>query len=159
MTTQEDNGAITVLISRFFRTLNERRFEGDWGKEYFTDDVRAESPHGTAVGAEAVRQSQQAVEDWAVIQYMNTDILIDGDTDSATASWNSLMTHIHHESTLQKLGEGLDPLFTVGGVWDVDVRRTVDGWRFSRTSVRPIWMTGTAPQLRASAERSDPATS
>jgi hypothetical protein len=152
MTTQDDASAITVLISRFFRTLNERRFEGDWGKEYFTDDVKAESPHGTAVGTEAVRQSQQAVEDWAVIQYMNTDILVDVDTDSATASWNSLMTHIHHESTLKKLGEGLDPLFTVGGVWDVDLRRTADGWRFSRTSVRPIWMSGTAPQLPAAAE-------
>ncbi|MEU1275492.1 nuclear transport factor 2 family protein [Streptomyces sp. NPDC005799] len=155
MTTQEDNTAITVLIGRFFRTLNERRFEGDWGKEFFTDDVIAESPHGAARGAAAVRQSQQAVEDWAAIQYMNTDILIEADAagpDSATASWNSLMTHIHHESTLEKLGQGLDPLFTVGGVWDVDLRRTADGWRFSRTSVRPIWMSGTAPQLPAAAE-------
>ncbi|MFF7978903.1 nuclear transport factor 2 family protein [Streptomyces sp. NPDC007901] len=155
MTTQEDERAITVLVGRFFRALNERRFEGDWGSEYFTDDVKAESPHGTAVGAEAVRQSQQAVEDWAAIQYMNTDLLVEGDEadpDAATASWNSLMTHIHHEATLQKLGEGLDPLFTVGGVWDVDLRRTADGWRFSRTSVRPIWMSGTAPQLPAAAE-------
>ncbi|OQD56205.1 hypothetical protein BM536_007730 [Streptomyces phaeoluteigriseus] len=155
MTTQLDDSAITVLIGRFFRTLNERRFEGDWAKEYFTDDVKAESPHGTAVGADAVRQSQQAVEDWAVVQYMNTDILIEGDeadADKATASWNSLMTHVHHQSTLGQLGEGLDPLFTVGGVWDVDLRRTADGWRFSRTSVRPIWMSGTAPQLPAAAE-------
>ncbi|MFC8435821.1 nuclear transport factor 2 family protein [Streptomyces sp. NPDC057253] len=155
MTTQEDNTAITVLIGRFFRTLNERRFEGDWGRAYFTDDVTAESPHGSAHGAAAVRQSQQAVEDWAAIQYMNTDILIEAGAagpDSATASWNSLMTHIHHESTLEKLGQGLDPLFTVGGVWDVDLRRTSDGWRFSRTSVRPIWMSGTAPQLPAAAE-------
>ncbi|MEU3342449.1 nuclear transport factor 2 family protein [Streptomyces sp. NPDC006668] len=155
MTTQEDDTAITVLIGRFFRTLNERRFEGDWGKEFFTDDVIAESPHGSARGAAAVRQSQQAVEDWAAIQYMNTDILIEAGgagPDSATASWNSLMTHIHHESALEKLGQGLDPLFTVGGVWDVDLRRTTDGWRFSRTSVRPIWMSGTAPQLPAAAE-------
>lgn len=151
MTTQEDNAAITVLISRFFRTLSERRFEGDWDKEYFTEDVRAESPHGTAVGAEAVRQSQQAVEDWAVIQYLNTDVLIDGDAVTATASWNSLMTHVHHESTLKELGEDLDPLFTVGGVWDVDLRRTADGWRFARTSVQPLWMSGTAPQLPAAA--------
>ncbi|WP_432019781.1 nuclear transport factor 2 family protein [Streptomyces sp. 1222.5] len=155
MTNRDDVTEINVLIGRFFRTLNERRFEGEWGKEFFTDDVRAESPHGTAVGKEAVRQSRQAVEDWAVIQYMNTDIVVDGDhadNDRATASWNSLMTHIHHEATLRKLGEGLDPLFTVGGVWEVDLRRTSDGWRFCRTSVRPIWMSGTAPQLPAAAE-------
>ncbi|MBT2456041.1 nuclear transport factor 2 family protein [Streptomyces sp. ISL-86] len=120
-----------------------------------------ESPHGSSVGADAVRQSQQAVEDWAVIQYLNTDLLIDvdgdgegdgdGDGSSATASWNSLMTHVHHEAALKALGEDLDPLFTVGGVWEADLRRTSAGWRISRTSVRPLWMSGTAPQPAANA--------
>jgi hypothetical protein len=155
MTNPTEHLAITVLISRFFRTLTERRFEAEWNKAYFTDDVKAESPHGVAEGPDAVRQSREAVEAWAEIQYMNTDILIDfdeDDPDRATASWNALMTHIHPESSLKDRGEGVDPLFTVGGVWDVDLRRTPDGWRFSRTSVRPIWMSGTAPEVTAAAE-------
>ncbi|MBT2408143.1 nuclear transport factor 2 family protein [Streptomyces sp. ISL-87] len=89
----------------------------------------------------------------------NTDLLIDvdgdgegdGDGSSATASWNSLMTHVHHEAALKALGEDLDPLFTVGGVWEADLRRTSAGWRISRTSVRPLWMSGTAPQPAANA--------
>ncbi|MEV0224221.1 nuclear transport factor 2 family protein [Streptomyces sp. NPDC050704] len=63
----------------------------------------------------------------------------------ASATWNALMTHVHHESTLRALGEGAAPLFTVGGRYEADLSRTADGWRISRVSVRVIWTAGQPP--------------
>jgi hypothetical protein len=124
VTTSADYLAINVLITNLFRTFSERRFEGEWSKKYFTEDVKAESPHGVAEGPDAVRQAREAVEAWAQIQYMNTDMLIDVDevdADRATASWNALMTHIPHEAARKNLDEPFDPLFTVGGVRPADL--------------------------------------
>ncbi|MEU7135059.1 nuclear transport factor 2 family protein [Streptomyces sp. NPDC046261] len=150
MTTQPDHTEITALISRFFRALDQRGFEGDWARAYVTDDVRAETPIGTSEGLDAVREhTEEALGRFARTQHITTDVLVDVDAASgrATASWNALMTHVHHTSTLQALGEGTDPLFTVGGLWEADLRRTPDGWRFCRTSVQALWATGEPPVL------------
>jgi hypothetical protein len=61
------------------------------------------------------------------------------------ASWNALMTHVHHDATLQQRGADADPLFTVGGRFEAELRRTPNGWRFSRVAVRPIWTKGQPP--------------
>lgn len=139
---------ISELVSRYFRALGERRFDGEWAAEFFTDDITVASPHGIAEGEDAVRQSRDAVEAWAAIQYLNTDLIVDvdpADPTRASASWNALMTH-----TPQPADDGEDTgLFTVGGVWEARVRLTADGWRFSHTGVRPIWTTGQVPAAMA----------
>ncbi|MGK5637075.1 nuclear transport factor 2 family protein [Streptomyces sp. URMC 126] len=92
---------------------------------------------------------EEAVGWFARTQHLTTDLLVDVDATAgtATASWNSLMTHVHHAATLRECGEGALPVFTVGGLWQATLRRTPDGWRFSRTSVRPNWTTGEPPPL------------
>ncbi|MFI2367508.1 nuclear transport factor 2 family protein [Streptomyces sp. NPDC018833] len=149
MTTQRDHHDISALVSRLFRALDTREFAEGWADDYFTDDVRTTTPVGDAEGGDAVRHTEVAIGRFARTQHMASDVLVDvgGDGDAATASWNALMVHIHHDSTLRERGEGASPLFTVGGVFDAELRRTSGGWRFSRMDVRAVWTTGEPPVL------------
>ncbi|WP_326596097.1 nuclear transport factor 2 family protein [Streptomyces sp. NBC_01803] len=150
MTAQTDHAAIRALISRFLRALDERKFAGDdWARPYCTDDVRIVTPFGPAQGAEARRRTEEALVRFARTQHMTTDLVVDIEAGSgrATASWNALMTHVHHEETLRRRGEGANPVFTVGGYWRAALVRTAGGWRIGQASVEPVWTTGEPPDL------------
>ncbi|QJT05689.1 nuclear transport factor 2 family protein [Streptomyces asoensis] len=149
MTTQTDHTEISTLISRFFRALDERKFDGDWARGYLTDDVRTVTPIGAADGVEAMAHAEEALERYARTQHIASDVLVDVEAAAgrATASWNALMTHVHHDATLQQRGEGANPLFTVGGYWEAELRRVREGWRISRMSVQAMWTTGQPPEL------------
>ncbi|MDR6978052.1 hypothetical protein J2X68_004776 [Streptomyces sp. 3330] len=149
MTTQTDHFEISTLVSRFFRALDERNLVGDGARAYVTDDVRSVTPVGAADGAEAMAHAQEALGRYARTQHIASDVLVDVEPDSgrATASWNALMTHVHHEATLRRRGADADPLFTVGGRWEAELRREREGWRISRMSVRAVWTTGQPPEL------------
>ncbi|MFE6821412.1 nuclear transport factor 2 family protein [Streptomyces sp. NPDC057690] len=148
-TTQTDHTEISMLVSRFFRALDERKFEGDWARDYVTDDVRTTTPIGAADGVEAMAHAREALERYARTQHITSDLLIDVEPASgrATTSWNALMTHVHHDATLQRRGKDADPLFTVGGYWEAELRRERGGWRFSGMSVQALWTTGQPPEL------------
>ncbi|MGW7468975.1 nuclear transport factor 2 family protein [Streptomyces xantholiticus] len=141
MTTQTDHIEITTLVSRLFRTLDERKFEAGWADGYFTGDIRMIAPVGVYDGPAAVQGTEEAVGRFARTQHMASDVLTDVEPASGTAraSWNALMVHLHHEAP--------DSLFTVGGRYEADLRRTDDGWRFSRMSVEAVWTTGRPPVL------------
>ncbi|MFD9321487.1 nuclear transport factor 2 family protein [Streptomyces sp. NPDC060053] len=149
MTTQTDHTEISMLVSRFFRAVDERKFDGERARGYVTDDVRTVTPMGAADGVEAMAHAKEALERYARTQHIASDVLVDVEAASgrATASWNALMTHVHHDATLQQRGEGADPLFTVGGRWEAELRRVPEGWRFDYLSVRAIWTTGRPPEL------------
>jgi len=142
-----EHSDIATLISRLFRTLDEREFAEGWHRDFLTDDVRMITPIGTAEGDAAVRDTVDAVERFDRTQHLATDVLIDVDGDAATASWNALMVHVHRQSTLDRRGPDANPVFTVGGTYDADLRRTANGWRFNRMSIRAIWTTGRPPVL------------
>ncbi|MFF3201293.1 nuclear transport factor 2 family protein [Streptomyces sp. NPDC002962] len=148
-TTQTDHTEISRLVSRFFRALDERKFEGDWARDYVTDDVRTTTPIGAADGVDAMAHAREALERYARTQHITSDLLVDVEPASgrATASWNALMTHVHHEETLRRRGEDADPVFTVGGHWEAELRREHGGWRISRMSVQAMWTTGQPPEL------------
>ncbi|MEU7021016.1 nuclear transport factor 2 family protein [Streptomyces sp. NPDC046203] len=165
MTTPRDHTEITLLVDRFFRALDERTFTAGWGRAFFTDDIVKETPFGIFRGPEVVRATEEAVERFDRTQHMASGVLTDQATDadadadadpgmdagsdtgaeSATASWDALMTHVHHAATLRERGSGADPLFVVGGRFETELRRTPEGWRFTRMAVRPVWTTGQPP--------------
>ncbi|MFJ9690453.1 nuclear transport factor 2 family protein [Streptomyces bacillaris] len=149
MTPQTDHVEISMLISRFFRALDERKFEGDWARSYFTDDVRTVTPIGSSDGIEAMDDTEEALGRYARTQHIASDVLVDTEaaSGSAKASWNALMTHVHHDTTLQQRGKDANPLFTVGGYYEAELRRTGGGWRISHMSVRAVWTTGEPPVL------------
>ncbi|MEU9860737.1 nuclear transport factor 2 family protein [Streptomyces sp. NPDC047971] len=148
-TNHRDHFEISALVSGFFRAMDERRFDEGWADAYFTDDLRTTTPIGAAEGAEAIRQVEEAVGRFAATQHTSSDLLVSVEPDGRTARvrWNAHMTHVHLGSTLHARGEGADPLFTVGGVYEGECRRTDEGWRVSRMSVRAVWTTGEPPVL------------
>ncbi|MFJ3106426.1 nuclear transport factor 2 family protein [Streptomyces sp. NPDC086835] len=141
MTTHQDHIEIGLLVTRFFRAMDERAFPSGWARDCLTDDARMVAPVGIFEGAEAVRGTEEALKRFARTQHMASDLLTDVDagSDTARASWNALMVHIHHE--------GDDPLFTVGGRYEAEPRRTKEGRRFSRMAVEAVWTTGRPPVL------------
>ncbi|TRV81480.1 nuclear transport factor 2 family protein [Streptomyces sp. 130] len=149
----QDHVEIAALISGFFRALDERRFEEGWADAYFTGDLHVTTPVGAATSAAAVRLAEEAVNRFAATLHTSSDVLVRPAPDARTAdvTWNAHMTHVHRESTLRARGEGADPLFTVGGVYEGRFRRTDEGWRMSRMEVRAVWTVGEAPGLGAPA--------
>ncbi|MGW3494394.1 nuclear transport factor 2 family protein [Streptomyces sp. NPDC001020] len=147
MTTQTDHAEISMLVDRFFHVMDERKFAAGWGGDFFTDDALEVTPLGTFQGPEVSRATEEALGRFDRTQHIASGILTDADSDAqrATASWNALMTHVHRDATLQERGSGADPLFIVGGRFEADLRRTPDGWRFNRMTVRPIWTKGQPP--------------
>ncbi|MGC4946469.1 nuclear transport factor 2 family protein [Streptomyces sp. DT224] len=147
----QDHIEIATLISGFFRALDERRFEEGWAGAYFTDDLQVTTPVGTATGADAIRLAEEAVNRFAATLHISSDVLVRPAPDARTAdvTWNAHMTHVHRDSTLRSRGEGADPLFTVGGVYEARFRRMDEGWRATRVGVRAVWTAGEPPVLRA----------
>ncbi|MEW1562807.1 nuclear transport factor 2 family protein [Streptomyces sp. NPDC093509] len=153
--TEQDHGDLARLVGRFFRSLDERHFDEDWARAFFTDDIRGRSPVGGSRGRPAMlRQTAEAVGRFDRTQHMATDVLTDPAPDgrTATVTWNALMTHVHRDTTLKTRGPDADPVFTVGGHWRATVRRTPDGWRFQETSVDAVWTRGEPPLLGPAAD-------
>ncbi|MER6113798.1 nuclear transport factor 2 family protein [Streptomyces hirsutus] len=147
MTTHTDHAEISILVDRLFQALDERKFAADWARDFLTDDVHMETPLGASQGTDAIRATEEALGRYDRTQHIASGIIADANAEMgrATASWNALMTHVHHDATLQEYGADADPLFTVGGRFKADLRRTPNGWRFSRIAVRPIWTKGQPP--------------
>ncbi|WP_327231383.1 nuclear transport factor 2 family protein [Streptomyces murinus] len=141
MTTQTDQTEITALVDRFFRALDAREFTPGWVDGFLTPDARMKTPLGTAEGAAAVRATEEALGRYDRTQHLasgvvaDTDEGTDGAAGTARASWNALMVHVHHDATL----------FQVGGVFEAELTRTGDGWRFARMAVRAVWTQGRPP--------------
>ncbi|MFG2736783.1 nuclear transport factor 2 family protein [Streptomyces harbinensis] len=145
-TGDRDHHAIATLISRYFLALDRRTFDDDpeWSRPFHTDDIQALAPIGTVRGHRAVtRQTEQAIRRYARTQHCATDLLTTTDplTGHATATWNALMTHVHHDPA--------HGVFTVGGRCEAELVRTGpdDGWRFSRIDIEAVWTTGRPPVL------------
>ncbi|MFF4348722.1 nuclear transport factor 2 family protein [Streptomyces sp. NPDC001530] len=152
MTTQTQpaetaHAEIRTLVDQLFRTLDERKFAAAWILDFVTEDVRMETPLGTTEGPDAARATEEALARYDRTQHIAAGILTDVDAEAgqATASWNALMTHVHHDTTLRERGADADPLFTVGGHYEADLRRTPAGWRFSRVAIRAVWTKGQPP--------------
>ncbi|MEU9363429.1 nuclear transport factor 2 family protein [Streptomyces avermitilis] len=155
MTTYTDRDVIGLLVSRFFRSLDqrhERPLDEEWVRAFATDDVRSETPVGSTEGAgPLLRHTTEALDRFARTQHLSSDLLIDVEpgASTATASWNALMTHVHLDSTLGDRGPDADPLFTVGALYRAELLRTPAGWRFRRVGIDVLWTRGTPPVLPA----------
>ncbi|MGK5529619.1 nuclear transport factor 2 family protein [Streptomyces sp. URMC 129] len=149
-TARTDEDAIRTLISRFTRALDERKFDDDgWIGPYCTEDVRMVSPLEVTEGAATRKQMEEALGRYARTQHMTTDLVVDVTPGAgrATASWNALMTHIHHEETLRRRGEGANPVLMVGGYWRAELIRTPAGRRMTQVSVDAVWTAGDPPDF------------
>jgi hypothetical protein len=119
-----DQQHITDLISRLGRWLDDKRF--DDARSVLTEDVTVSTPGGQAEGIERV--AAQAGRNHRVpTQHLITNVLVDVEGDSATATANLLVTFA---------GESQQ-----GERYAFDAARTRDGWRLSKIQVTPVWRT------------------
>jgi len=157
-TVHTDHDAIAQLVSRFFRSLDERHqrpLDEDRVRAFVTDDVRGETPVGASEGVGALlRQTNEALDRFARTQHISSDLIVDAEpgADTAAASWNALMTHVHLDTTLKDRGPGADPLFTVGAAYRAELLRTPAGWRFRRVGIDVIWTRGEPPVIEPVSE-------
>ncbi len=121
MTDRQD---ITDLISRLGRWLDDKDF-GD-ARSVLTENVTVSTPGGQAEGIDRV-VAQASRNHQVPTQHLITNVLVDLDGDSATATANLLVTFAG--SVLERQGER----------YRFGVARTPDGWRLSRISVTPVW--------------------
>ncbi|MGW4890805.1 nuclear transport factor 2 family protein [Kitasatospora sp. NPDC004240] len=150
MTTHTDHTDISLLVSRHFRSLDERTFDLDRVRRFTTDDIRTVTPIGTTDGQEALlRHTEEALNRFARTQHIATDVITEvaPDRATATASWNAVMTHVHLDTTLEAHGADADPLFVVGATFHADLLRAPEGWLFRQVAIRPVWTTGRPPLL------------
>ena len=119
-----DRQDITDLISRLGRWLDDKRF--DDARSVLTEDVTVSTPGGQAEGIERVI-AQAGRNHQVPTQHLITNVLVDLDGDTATATANLLVTFA---------GETLDQQ---GERYAFGASRTPDGWRLSRVEVTPIW--------------------
>ncbi len=133
---------ITELLDRYLRSLDERRFDEHWAREFFADDVRAEFPIGTVDGIGAMAApTRTGVLKFDRTQHVGLNYLVDPAADgiSATVGWNQLNHHVHPSG-----GE-----MFVSGTWcEADLVCTDIGWRISRMTMHVVWTTGRPPQAR-----------
>ena len=126
-----DRQDITDLVSGLGRCLDERDFEGL--RDLFTDDADVTTPGGTATGHDAlVEQARRRHSSDQGIQHVITNLLIDLDGDRATVRANLLVS-------FAKTGPDDAQPFLLGEVYRFELRRTADGWRFTRLGSTPVW--------------------
>ena len=115
---------ITDLISRLGRWLDDKQF--DDARSVLTEDVTVRTPGGQAEGIERV-VAQASRNHQVPTQHLITNVLVDLDDDSASATANLLVAFA---------GETLD---LQGERYSFGAQRTQDGWRLSRIEVTPVW--------------------
>ena len=121
-----DRQAITDLVMRLARMLDEKRF--DDAPAILADDATVRTPGGTAGGRAAV--VEQARRNHTVrTQHVITNLLIDLDGDRAEAGANLLVTFAPTAGETTMLGER----------YRFEAVREPVGWRLSTIEVETLW--------------------
>jgi ketosteroid isomerase-like protein len=122
----EDQDAIWRLFMTYKQHLDQRDFKAY--ASLFTDDAEWIGNLGKVVGPQQIEQLLlETLEVWdndlerTHHLVLNPEIDVDGDTATARSTWGYVTRDEHDAPVLLMLGRYLDQL-----------RRTPDGWRFSR---------------------------
>jgi hypothetical protein len=135
-----DRTEITELIDRFFRSLDERGLDLDWGRSTFTGNIRVTFPAGEHQGLESVVEAiRRAMRQFGPTQHSGSNYLIDLDGDRAAVRWNAIQTHLRPGAT------PFDEPFVSGGYYDGEVVRTAGGWRLGHLTYHLVWLSGQPP--------------
>lgn len=150
-----DRAAITDTVTRFGWCLDRRNWDGL--KALFTDVVRTDytalwggEPQEAGVDELLATDRQgswrRTMDGLDATQHLITNILAEGDGDTATATANVVGVH-----RLPNPHGG--PLWTVGGTYEFVLTRTADGWRIRAITQGITWVEGNQQVLFRAATR------
>ena len=144
-----DRIAVSDVLHRYCRAIDTK----DWAllEGCFTEDLEAdfrsfagrEVVRGRAIWLAAIRKT---IAGLGATQHLTGNHAIALDGDAATLRADIQAVHI----LVNERGDGE---YTVGGWYDIDLRRTADGWRMCRYKLSVSWARGNRDLLRIAAKR------
>lgn len=138
-----DRNEIGDLVHRLGVVLDDGHF--DDLRSLLAEGATVRTPGGTAEGREAViAQARRNHPPEQPIQHVITNILVDLDGARAQARAN-LVVYFGPPAGATDPAAPLAPSveYTTGEVYQYELVRTSEGWRFSRIQATPVWRSGT----------------
>ena len=138
-----DRNEIADLVHRLGVVLDDGKF--DDLRALLTEDASVRTPGGTAEGREAViAQARRNHPPKQPIQHVITNILVDLNGARAQARANLVVYFGPPAGTPNSPVPVAPPVeYTTGEVYQYELVRTSEGWRFSRIQTTPVWRSGT----------------
>jgi hypothetical protein len=132
-----DRDRIIALMNRYFATIDDSDgLDAEWARSIFSEDVRVEHRGFTFEGIEDLAVGNRFVRDgWDRTFHVSTNAQVELDGDRAHLRAQLLAIHVHPGSTPP------EP-YVIANVFEADVLRTLDGWRFQTLNLRPVWSSG-----------------
>jgi hypothetical protein len=133
---------VVALVDHYVTTLDEpSRFDEDWARSLFTEDVRLEHEIAVLEGIEEVAAAHRMVmARWERTLHFSTNHRIEFDGERAHLTARLMAIHVHPGQ------DPPDPLIAAN-LLDADAVQTSNGWRFERFAPRTMWRTGQSPAL------------
>ena len=139
----DDRAKVTDLVYRLGVYLDEGRFEEM--HELLVENATVRTPGGQAEGRDSViSQAQRNHRPSQRFQHVTTNVLVDLDGDRAKVRAN-LVVHIAIPGDAPAGAPATQQQCAVGEVYNFEVVRTTDGWRFVRIATFPLCMSGALP--------------
>ncbi len=128
---------VVDLVDRYVTTLDRpNRFDADWARSLFTEDVRLEHEIAVLEGIEEVAAAHDVVMGrWARTLHFSTNHVIEFDGGRARLTARLMAIHVHPGD------DPPDPLIAANRL-EADAVKTEDGWRFERFAPHTVWRTG-----------------
>jgi SnoaL-like protein len=129
---------IAELLDRYLCSLDERDFDEDWARGFYTEDAAVAFPIGNAEGIDAIlANTRHGVRRFARTQHLGLNYQVDATPggSAASARWNQVNHHVHPEGDL----------FSSGTWSEADFVHTPVGWRIARTAMHVTWTDGRPP--------------
>ncbi|OBA71282.1 hypothetical protein A5641_10555 [Mycobacterium sp. 1554424.7] len=129
---------IAELVDRYLRSLDERNFDEDWARGFYTEDAVVTFPIGNAEGIGGIlANTRHGVLQFARTQHLGLNYLVDAGPGGvgASARWNQVNHHVHPEGDL----------FSSGTWCEAEFVHTSAGWRIARTTMHVTWTSGRPP--------------
>ena len=147
--------AIINIINKYFRLLDEKRFEEGMISLIFAEDASIERPNGTLmIGPKSIANSHgQSFIRFQSTQHLTSNFDIELQQKSATFRFNLVAMHVWAEDFGDATVPANDNFFLAGGVMTGEMELTELGWRIRKLLNTNVWRHGIGFQNLAQTDK------